>query len=252
MAKSSKSAATPAKAGGQPKSASMAPAKASAAAPVPASNALHASVSATSARDRLSGTFLECCDCYTICPCWVNETPDEDHCSGIYVWAFDELSMIAGKPLRGHCMAIAAYHGNRQGSQSVLFLDTSLAQDAREALQEAFVGKSKLKSLDAIRKLIGAVIDVRTAQITYTPPANKAAGWTLAIHVDGQQVVQANGASPEQGVELTNSALSKEFGAQGNVSVQKMGEYTLKLNTLPVGAFSYHGRAGMAGKFKYT
>lgn len=202
--------------------------------------------------DRLSGTFLEFCDCYTICPCWVNETPDEDHCSGIYVWAFDDQSMIAGTPLKGHCIAIAAYHGNRRGSQSVLFLDTSLPQEARHALKQAFVGQSKLKSLDALKKLIGTVIDQRDAVITYQPPAAKVAGWTLSIEVAGQQVVQANGASREQGVELTNSALSKEFGAQGNVSVQKMGEYTLKLNTLPVGAFSYHGRAGMAGKFKYT
>ena len=35
---------------------------------------------------RLVGRFLEACDCYAICPCWIDELPDEDRCTGLYVW----------------------------------------------------------------------------------------------------------------------------------------------------------------------
>jgi hypothetical protein len=65
-------------------------------------------------KDRLAGTFIECCDCYTICPCWVDDTPDEDHCSGIYLWHFDATSALRGHGLAGRCLAIAAYHRSEE------------------------------------------------------------------------------------------------------------------------------------------
>jgi hypothetical protein len=72
----------------------------------------------SSVKNKLSGEFVECCDCYTICPCWVNERPDEDHCSSLYIWTFDEGSLIQGQPIGGISVAAAAFYRRRSGVKS--------------------------------------------------------------------------------------------------------------------------------------
>jgi hypothetical protein len=67
---------------------------------------------------KLSGEFVECCDCYTICPCWVNERPDEDHCSSLYIWTFDDDAHIQGHPIGGKSVAAAAFYRRRSGVKS--------------------------------------------------------------------------------------------------------------------------------------
>lgn len=34
----------------------------------------------------LSGQFIETCDCKSLCPCWADDYPDEDHCTGLFAW----------------------------------------------------------------------------------------------------------------------------------------------------------------------
>jgi hypothetical protein len=67
---------------------------------------------------KLAGEFVECCDCYTICPCWVNERPDEDHCSSLYIWTFEKGSHIQGHPIGDTSVAAAAFYRRRSGVKS--------------------------------------------------------------------------------------------------------------------------------------
>jgi hypothetical protein len=74
--------------------------------------------------NKLKGKFIECCDCYTICPCWVKDRPDEDHCSSLYIWTFDEDAQIEGKDIGGKSVAAAAFHwgdGERQSAIGNLY-----------------------------------------------------------------------------------------------------------------------------------
>jgi hypothetical protein len=46
---------------------------------------------------RMNGRFFEACDCYVPCPCWFDDTPDEDECSGLIAWGIaDRPGLIAG------------------------------------------------------------------------------------------------------------------------------------------------------------
>lgn len=204
-------------------------------------------------KDRLAGTFIECCDCYTICPCWVDDTPDEDHCSGIYLWHFDATSALRGHGLAGRCLAIAAYHGNRKGTQSVLFVDAGLNPSAQAALVEAFTAPPPHSSLSDLKALIGTVLEVVVATMSFSEPNGR---WTFEARRDAQLIVKAEGGDEKlkraKGpTTLRHTALDTEFGVQGEVRVQAMGEYSTRLQALPMGEFSYVGRAGMRGCFDY-
>jgi hypothetical protein len=45
----------------------------------------------------LRGDFIESCDCFDLCPCWVDDDPDEDHRTGLVVWKLGEGSTIGTK-----------------------------------------------------------------------------------------------------------------------------------------------------------
>lgn len=72
----------------------------------------------SSVNHKLAGEFVECCDCYTICPCWVNERPDEDHCSSLYIWTFENGSQIEGHDIGGKSVAAAAFYRRRSSVKS--------------------------------------------------------------------------------------------------------------------------------------
>lgn len=198
--------------------------------------------------NRLAGDFLECCDCQTICPCWVDETPDEDHCSGIYVWRFDNDSALAGEPLAGLAVAVAAYHGKRGQAQSALYIDARTPPRARQALIDGFTMAS-IAALQPLKALLGTIVAVHDgATITFEP---QGANWQLSITKNQQTISQATVTDATPNVTLRNTALHQEFGLQDEVRVQRVAHFKQSDATLPSGAFEYRGRAGMAGRFHY-
>ena len=81
---------------------------------------------------RLSGRFLEACDCQAICPCWIDQVPDEGRCTGLYVW-----HIITGDAralgVDGMRVASVSYHqGKRRSSRQtvVLFIDERASDGA--------------------------------------------------------------------------------------------------------------------------
>ena len=39
----------------------------------------------------LTGSFIEACDCFIVCPCWVDEDADDGHCTGLVAWSLDAM-----------------------------------------------------------------------------------------------------------------------------------------------------------------
>jgi hypothetical protein len=94
---------------------------------------------------QLAGEFVECCDCYTICPCWVNERPDEDHCSSLYIWTFGKGAHIEGRDIAGKSLVAAAFYRRRSG--------VKLADNARDKQdgKEKKLGRAQI-SIDPERQ----------------------------------------------------------------------------------------------------
>ncbi|MDR0787743.1 MAG: DUF1326 domain-containing protein [Gemmatimonadota bacterium] len=219
----------------------------------------------------LTGDFVECCDCFTICPCWVSEIPDEDHCSGLYVWTFAAGSRIDGIDVSGMSIAAASFHAVRSGGQSLFFLDTSRTQTkgggretdpelAYDAILNAFTGVIDRQDpgrdpgqFATLGKLLGTIIGNKRATITSTFEDGH---FKVSVSVAGVKIAAARGkdwvfqgeATP---MSLSHTALTDELGIQSEVRVQQMEKLTVNVAALPGGPLEFRGRAGMRGKFHY-
>jgi hypothetical protein len=216
----------------------------------------------------LSGTFVECCDCFTICPCWVSDIPDENHCSGLYVWTFDPGSKISGKDVGGKSVAAASYHGLGVGGQAVLFIGSDIDGDTQGRLAAAFSGDSG-GDLVALSKLLGSIIAVHPAIISANYDVREAAnekGIKKGTKIDTFEVsiafkpkvpfASAKGEAKYLDNQLDpmtveNSALHKELGIRGMTEVQKMDTLAVDVAALPIGPYEFKGRSGMRGRFHY-
>lgn len=170
----------------------------------------------SSVNHKLAGEFVECCDCYTICPCWVNERPDEDHCSSLYIWTFDDDAHIQGHPIGGKSVAAAAFYRRRSGvksadktdseerklgrpqisidpeqqqaendrqrtsssnMQSAIYVDDTLDEPTQNLLIDAFSGRS-IDRLKSLQRLVGTVVDSGPATIDRHPSNG---GWEITV-----------------------------------------------------------------------
>jgi hypothetical protein len=203
-------------------------------------------------RYSLSGTFVECCDCFTICPCWVADTPDEDHCSGLYVWTLDAGSKVAGLDVGGKSIAAATFHGLGGPGQAVLFVDETLGKAEQNALIEAFCGK-RGGPLEDLAKLLGTILDAVPAKITTTFAAGS---FDVSVTVKGSKLASAKGKpklfkNEADPMIVDNSALEAKLGIRGVTQVQQMDNLSVSVAALPGGPYEFAGRSGMRGSFAY-
>lgn len=119
---------------------------------------------------KLEGRLLEVCNCRVLCPCWVGEDPDYGTCNTIVAWHFDKGS-VDGVQVEGLTLAVVAYiPGNIlvEGSwRAVVYIDQAASKEQEEALLRVYTGKAGGPVADLV-KLIGEVVDVRRAPITFT------------------------------------------------------------------------------------
>ena len=206
-------------------------------------------------QQKLSGDFIECCDCYTICPCWVSERPDEDHCSALYVWTFAKGSVVEGHDIGGKSVVAASYHGNRGGTQSALYVDDSLdLEKSGEPLLALFSG-GRGGTLGDLANLLGTIVVTGQATIDRTPAAGQE--WQVTVTVDGSRLALGRGQAAEikgepDPIVLGNTALHKELKLVGLVTVQTVDRFEFAVSPLPAGPFVYAGRSGMMAHFDYS
>lgn len=214
-------------------------------------------------RYQLSGHFIECCDCFTVCPCWLADDPDEDHCSSLYVWHFDKDSTIEGEPVGGCTVVAALYHGIGT-SQAVFYVDDRIASaGTRDALIQAFSGHGG-GQLKALARLVGTVVDAGPATITVDPD-----GWEVTVRVGETLVAHGAGTDlqfprrqqalapheprkPPTVLTLANTALHSRLGLGTTVAAQDVADLELAVAALPGGPTRFAGRSGMRATFRYT
>jgi hypothetical protein len=246
----------------------------------------------SSVNHKLAGEFVECCDCYTICPCWVNERPDEDHCSSLYIWTFDDDAHIQGHPIGGKSVAAAAFYRRRSGvksadktdseerklgrpqisidpeqqqaendrqrtsssnMQSAIYVDDTLDEPTQNLLIDAFSGRS-IDRLKSLQRLVGTVVDSGPATIDRQVSNG---GWEITVTVNGSRLAQASYTEAtmkgqDWPLSLKDTALHYELGIEGAVELQKVSRFEMAVSPLPGGPFVYAGRSGMAARFNYS
>jgi hypothetical protein len=115
----------------------------------------------------LRGQFLEACDCAVMCPCWFDEDPNANECTGIVAWHVDE-GEINGVDVSGLTTVSVSYHGgNRRHAHArvALFVDDRASDEQTNALEAAFTGKLG-GPLGELATLTDEVSAVERARIT--------------------------------------------------------------------------------------
>ncbi|MGL4177851.1 MAG: DUF1326 domain-containing protein [Dermatophilaceae bacterium] len=205
----------------------------------------------------LSGTFVESCTCEVICPCWVDDTPDEDHCSGFFAWTFARGSTIEGHDVSRRTVVSVTVHGDRRRggeSESVLFVDRRAPREVADLLVTAFSGDGG-GPLGALRDVTGDVLAAGHADVTVTADGD---GFLVSVHASGgAQLLGAHG-RPERFDEssepltLRHTALSRELGmASAPATAHRTEALVVDIQALPGHPVDVTGRSAMRGRFRY-
>lgn len=235
----------------------------------------------------LHGDFIESCDCFDLCPCWVDDDPDEDHCTGLVVWKLGEGSTIDTKDgsldVSGAVVAAVTGHsgGRRTASAlTVLYVDVRGCGDKHfDVLANAFTGAESTRGsndreridgpLGALARVTGTVLSpAQPAEIDFPP--TRAATWRLAVrpYVDGkpgtEAAVHAQGEprtfpddpeDPPKGsrspLKLLGTALHAELQIQDAANAQQTRSLSVRVPALPGGYLEAQARSGMRGTFAY-
>jgi hypothetical protein len=196
---------------------------------------------------RLVGRFLEACDCYAICPCWIDEPPDEGKCSGVYAWDIND-GRINGRDVSGLRVASISFHqGNRRGSRQrvVLVVDKRADDHQREALVAAFSGQLG-GPLGELGAMLGTLAGQRSSRIRIDWDEARP---SVAIGKSVAATVEPKMGPSGRVTSLTDSAMSSTLGPQALVGVST----ELRLNLGEEGMdIDVRGRSANLGWFSYT
>ncbi|MEE9587374.1 MAG: DUF1326 domain-containing protein [Hyphomicrobiaceae bacterium] len=116
----------------------------------------------------IEGRLLEICSCETICPCFVNQTPDNGACDVTVAWHIDKGD-IEGVDVAGRTIAAVAHIPGKPrdgGWRAAVYLDENTSDSQQDALLNVFTGKLGGAIAD-VAKLIGEVVGVERAPITF-------------------------------------------------------------------------------------
>lgn len=231
----------------------------------------------------LAGRFIEVCDCLLLCPCWVSEIPDDNHCTGLFLWDIGTVdgqpldpqetnhSVIDGTPVTGlRVVSVSVHQGRRPvrgapaqpdeygGTWTVLVIDDRASVEQYAALVEAFSGKAG-GTMAELAEVSGRV--VHSLQATVEVSQVRGGGWTIRVSPDEEgaaaliDVISTPAVFPPEPGPLTlhRTALDHELGVKDGTSVEAHTATSLKLNvaSLPGGYLDVTGRSGMTGEFLY-
>ena len=203
------------------------------------------------------GHFIEACDCFELCPCWVDDEPDEGHCTGLVAWRIDRGEIDGVDVSDRRVVAVTTHNGRRRtdGASTVLLIDDADKEpgDRFAALSTAF-GSGDTALADLVQ-VTGRVVGVpKRTPITVE---KNAGGWSVRVGSGPSPAVHAHGVplSFDKSVRpmtLDQTALHKELHIQGSATAQRTRE--LKLVVPELGGSGYldvSARSGMSGTFHY-
>lgn len=238
----------------------------------------------------LKGRFIECCNCRAVCPCWVDDLPTEDHCTGFFAWTFEQGSMIEGHDVGDRHLVVVTVHSDKRrggASESALFADRELDPVAAEALLDAFdvVDDTRRDPIAELRSVLGYGVARERATIAITEieetdaavEARRRAtrarrtrrlrrvesvphpreGFEVRVRLDGQELIstrmfQETFDDSLIPLTLTATALDREMGTHGGVTAHRTEELVLRVSSLSGAGTELYGRSGMVGRFEYA
>jgi hypothetical protein len=194
----------------------------------------------------VTGIFVELCDCFTICPCWIDLPPSEDRCTGVFCWAIEEGS-VEGVEIAGLNVVSLSFHsGHRdRGGQTVrIFVSEQASEEQLELLGRLFSGELG-GPLAELVTLLGRLEGVERA-----PIAVETVGRSMSVTV-GRQIAgdaEVLVGADEEITELEHARLSLVLGSPAEVA--RASRFRVDM---PGQAYDIQvtGRAGMRGRFEY-
>jgi hypothetical protein len=205
------------------------------------------------------GHFIEACDCFELCPCWVDDNPDEGHCTGLVAWDI-ENGTVDGVPVGGRRVAAVTSHGpvrRDARATTVVFIDDDASPQAYGALEKAFQGRLVPGGADPLGVLMtvtGMVLGVRSVPVAIKATA---VDWSIKIGDDDCPLVSADGEAlafegETQPMELSSTALHRELQIVGPSVPQRGKELHIAVPALRGGGYiEATARSGMRGDFHY-
>lgn len=226
----------------------------------------------TAVPDRLTGTFVEACDCQALCPCWVGQPPDENACTGLFGWLVDE-GTIDGRDAAGIKVVSVSYQGgNRADAQQQVAVfvdgpDDKLDDETLDLVARVFSGGAG-GPLEGLGGLLGRLVnapaqgggpDDAQARVRRSIDVTGGGAGEMSVRVtprDGPPLVDvaARALTGESGVpmQIDESAFSRTLGAPATLGVT--GRFNLSVPGLDPdrpGGLDLQSRSATTGRFAY-
>jgi hypothetical protein len=194
----------------------------------------------------LRGQFLEACDCSVMCPCWFDESPDENECTGIVAW-YVERGKIAGVDVSGLTTVSVSHHGgHRRGGHArvALFVDERADDKQQKALVKAFTGKLG-GPLRELAQLTDEVTEVERAKIKFTSDGRST---KLAVGSKVSANMKVLIGETDRVIEVVDSAMAELLGTPAEVGKSSRYRLTLGHHQLDL---DVNARSANRGRFAY-
>lgn len=194
---------------------------------------------------RLTGDFVELCDCESVCPCWIGLDPDEDRCTGVFGWSISS-GEIDGVDVSGRRVISVSFHtGHRNtgGQQVSVFVDEDATEEQFDYLVKLFTGTFG-GPLGELETLMGTLVAAERAAIEIATKG-KSISVTVGRRVSGDGTVLVG---PDGEVmELRHGRLSNVLGPRADIG--KGGSLSVQL--IGLRGVEVSGRSAMRGRFTY-
>jgi hypothetical protein len=194
----------------------------------------------------LRGRFLEACDCSVPCPCWFEQDPDDDECTGLVAWQVEQGS-INGFDVSGlAAVSLSQHRGHRERPEhlrTALVVDSSADEAQFIAMGEAFSGKlgGPLGELSSLRPEADLVERAQLSFATDGSMTQLRVG--PRVSVETRLLTGANG----RVITISDGTLSSLLGDPGEAG--KASHFHLEL---PGGAaIDATARSTTSGRFRY-
>jgi hypothetical protein len=194
----------------------------------------------------LRGRFFEACDCAVPCPCWFEQEPDEDECTGLIAWQI-ERGDVNGFDVSGLSVVSLSQHGGHR--ERPRHLHMALVVDERaddgqfEALAEAFSGSlggplGELARMSEEPQLlerapVSYTTDGRSTQLRVGP----------RVLVDSELLVGANG----RVITINDGILANLLGPAGESGRAR----TFRMELPEIEPIDAVARSTTSGRFDY-
>jgi hypothetical protein len=196
---------------------------------------------------RMRGRFFEACDCNVPCPCWFDNDPTDDECTGVVAWQV-ENGEIDDVDVTGLSVVSVSQHGGHRGDRQMrvaLLIDSQATAAQHEALKHAFSGRLG-GPLGELARMAGRVSAVESARIELAADNDAA-----RLDVPGRVAVRSKllrGAT-KRPITIGDGLLATLLGTPGKVG--KSSRFRLTIDGARID-LDVRDRSTTMGSFSYS